>query len=78
MEHPGSQEGGNVIQGDIGAEGTRSASTTVGGGDPPETGGAPDLPRTSSPHAPNLALGTAGGREYTHQRLGVFQLSQGD
>ena len=59
MEHPGSPEGGNIIQGDSGAEGTWSASTTVGGGDPSETGGAPDLPRTLSPNAPNLALGTA-------------------
>ena len=58
MEHPGNQEGGNVIQDDIGAAGTQ-ASTTVCGREPPGTGGAPDSSRTVSPNAPNLALGTA-------------------
>ena len=58
MEHPGNQEGGNGIQEDIGAAGMQ-ASTTVCGSGPPGTGGAPDSPRTVSPNAPNLALGTA-------------------
>ena len=58
MEHPGNQEGGNGIQEAIGAAGTQ-ASTTVCGSRPPGTGGAPDSPRTVSPNAPNLALGTA-------------------
>ena len=58
VEHPGNQEGGNGIQEDIGAAGTQ-ASTTVSGSGPPGTGGAPDSPRTVSPNAPNLALGTA-------------------
>ena len=52
------KEGGNVIQDDIGAAGTQ-ASTTVCGSEPPGTGGARDSPRTVSPNAPNLALGTA-------------------
>ena len=83
MEHPGNQEGGNVIQDDIGAAGTQ-ASPTVWGREPPGTGGAPDSSRTVSPNAPNLALGTAadgavpqGGKENIHHRLGVPQLSQG-
>ena len=58
MEHPGNQEGGNGIQDDIGAAGTQ-ASTTVCGSEPAGPGGAPDSPRTVSPDAPNLALGTA-------------------
>ena len=58
MEHPGNQEGGNGTQETIGAAGTQ-ASTTVYGSRPPGTGGAPDSPRTVSPNAPNLALGTA-------------------
>ena len=77
MEHPGNQEGGNVIQGDIGAEGTQLASTTVGGGDPPETGGAPDLPRTSSPHAPNHALGERLPDAVAPRREGVHPLETG-
>ena len=78
MEHPGNQEGGNVIQGDIGAEGTRLASTTVGGGDPPETGGAPDSsPGLSSPHAPNLALGTAADGAVAPRREGVHPSETG-
>ena len=70
-------KGGNVIESDIGAEGTRLASTTVGGGDPPETGGAPDLPRTSSPHAPNHALGTAADGAVAPRREGVHPLETG-
>ena len=58
MEHPRNQEGGNGTQEAIGAAGTQ-ASTTVYGSRPPGTGGVPDSPRTVSPNAPNLALGTA-------------------
>ena len=83
MEHPGNQEGSNVIQDDIGAAGTQ-ASTTVCGREPPGTGGAPDSSRTVSPNAPNLALGTAADgavaprREGEHpSQTGVPQLSQG-
>ena len=50
--------GDNGTQESIGAAGTQ-ASTTVYGSRPPGTGGAPDSPRTVSPNAPNLALGTA-------------------
>ena len=77
MEHPGSPEGGNIIQGDRGAEGTWSASTTLGGGDPLETGGAPDLPRTLSPNAPNLALGTAADGAVAPRRNGVHPSETG-
>ena len=77
VEHPGNQEGGNVIQGDIGAEGTRFASTTVGGGDAADTGGAPDLPRTSSPHAPNLALRMGADGAVAPRREGVHSFETG-
>ena len=77
MEHPGSPEGSNIIQGDRGAEGTWSASTTLGGGDPLETGGAPDLPRTLSPNAPNLALGTAADGAVAPRRNGVHPSETG-
>ena len=76
MEHPGSPEGGNIIQGDSGTEGTWSASTTVGGGDPLETGGAPD-PGTLSPDAPNLALGTAADGAVAPRRNGVHPSETG-
>ena len=69
MEHPGNQEGGNVIQDDIGAAGTQ-ASTTVWGREPPGTGGAPDSSRTVSPNAPNLALGTAADGAVAPRREG--------
>ena len=69
MEHPGNQEGGNVIQDDIGAAGTQ-ASTTVCGREPPGTGGAPDSSRTVSPNAPNLALGTAADGAVAPRREG--------
>ena len=69
VEHPGNQEGGNVIQDDIGAAGTQ-ASTTVCGREPPGTGGAPDSSRTASPNAPNLALGTAADGAVAPRREG--------
>ena len=69
MEHPGNQEGSNVIQDDIGAAGTQ-ASTTVCGREPPGTGGAPDSSRTVSPNAPNLALGTAADGAVAPRREG--------
>ena len=69
MEHPGNQEGGNVIQDDIGAAGTQ-ASPTVWGREPPGTGGAPDSSRTVSPNAPNLALGTAADGAVAPRREG--------
>ena len=69
MEHPGNQEGSNVIQDDIGAAGTQ-ASTTVCGREPPGTGGAPDSSRTISPNAPNLALGTAADGAVAPRREG--------
>ena len=69
VEHPGNQEGGNVIQDDIGAAGTQ-ASTTVCGREPPGTGGAPDSSRTVSPNAPNLALGTAADGAVAPRREG--------
>ena len=60
------------------------APTTVGGGDPLETGGAPDLSGTLSPAAPNLTLGTAAdgavapGRNGVHpSETGGSQISQG-
>ena len=59
MEHPGNQEGGNVIQDDIGAAGTQ-ASTTVCGREPSGTGGAPDSSRTVSPNAPKHPAQTGG------------------
>ena len=69
VEHPGNQEGGNVIQDDIGAAGTQ-ASPTVWGREPPGTGGAPDSSRTVSPNAPNLALGTAADGAVAPRREG--------
>ena len=77
VEHPGSPEGGNITQGDSGAGGTWSAPTTVGGGDPLETGGAPDLSGTLSPAAPNLALGTAADGAVAPRRNGVHPSETG-
>ena len=77
MEHPGSPEGGNITQGDSGAGGTWAAPTTVGGGDPSETGGAPDLSGTLSPAAPNLTLGTAADGAVAPGRNGVHPSETG-
>ena len=43
----------------------------------PETGGAPDLSKTSSPHAPNLALGTAADGAVAPTKEGVHLLETG-
>ena len=85
VEHPGSPEGGNIIQGDSGAGGTWAAPTTVGGGDPlacpgngcwwrcgpKEERGSPDIPRTGGPNDSNLALGTAANGAVTPRKTGV-------
>ena len=77
MEHPGSPEGGNITQGDSGAGSTWAAPTTVGGGDPLETGGAPNLSGTLSPAAPNLTLGTAADGAVAPGRNGVHPSETG-
>ena len=71
MENPGSPEGDNIPHGGSGAGGTCSAPTTVGGGDPSETGGSPDIPRTVGPNFSHLALGTAANGAVTPRKTGV-------
>ena len=71
MENPGSQDGENISQGDSGAGGTCSVTTTVGGMDTSETGGSPDIQRTVGPDVSHPASGMAANGAVAPRRIGV-------